>query len=275
MRRRRRTAVAVLLAVPLALLALLAVEAALAMRGAGVPFDAPPRTAERLGHGPALSYAVIGDSTGVGQGAPYQRGIARRTARALARGRSVALLNLAVSGATTADVLRDQAAPAARARPDLVLLGVGANDVTHLTGAGRLRTDLEAIVAHLRSRRCDVRIVLTGAPELGAVPRLAQPLRFVARLRTRRLNEVFAAVAGERGLVFAPIARETGPQFTRDRSLFAADGFHPNARGYATWVPVLDRAVARAVGAPPAASPPPRCPAGAGPRQGLREPPRP
>ncbi len=27
--------------------------------------------------------------------------------------------------------------------------------------------------------------------------------------------------------------------FRADRTLFHADRFHPNARGYATWVPVL------------------------------------
>jgi len=246
----------VLLLVPLGLLALLAVEAAVAMRGEGVPFRVPPRTPERLGRGDPLSYVVIGDSTGVGQGAPYRQGVAARTARALAAEHRVALLNLAVSGATTAEVLRDQAEPAARARPDLVLLAVGANDVTHLTGTGRLRRDLEAIVERLRSRRCDVRIVLTGAPEVGAVPRLAQPLRLVARLRTRQLNGVVTVVAGKPGLGFARIAEETGPLFTRDRTLFAADGFHPNARGYATWVPVVDRALARVLRAPAPGTPP-------------------
>ncbi|MGI8440662.1 MAG: SGNH/GDSL hydrolase family protein [Thermoleophilaceae bacterium] len=237
----------VALAAPLGLLLLLAVEATLAMRGEGVPFEEPPRTAERLGRGPALSYVVLGDSTGAGQGAPYRSGVAVSTAQSLARGRRVSLLNLAVSGATTADVLAEQVEPAARARPDLVLLAVGANDVTHLTTSARLRGDLLAIVERLRPSGCAPAVVVTGSPEVGVVPRLAQPLRLAARVRTARVNEVFAAVARERGLVFAPVARETGPLFGRDPSLFAADRFHPNARGYATWVPVIDRALADAL----------------------------
>jgi lysophospholipase L1-like esterase len=221
------------LGVPLGLLALLAVEAAVAMRGEGVPYEEPPRTAELLGRGPALSYVVLGDSTGVGQGALYRSGVAVSTARRLARGRRVSLLNLAVSGATAADVLAEQVDAAARARPDLVLLAVGANDVTHLTTSGRLRADLLAIVDRLRPAGCGPAVVVTGSPEVGVVPRLAQPLRLAARVRTLRVNEVFAAVAGERDLVFAPVARETGPLFGRDPTLFAADRFHPNARGEA------------------------------------------
>jgi len=235
------------LGVPLGLLALLAVEAAVAMRGEGVPYEEPPRTAELLGRGPALSYVVLGDSTGVGQGALYRSGVAVSTARRLARGRRVSLLNLAVSGATAADVLAEQVDAAARARPDLVLLAVGANDVTHLTTSGRLRADLLAIVDRLRPAGCGPAVVVTGSPEVGVVPRLAQPLRLAARVRTLRVNEVFAAVAGERDLVFAPVARETGPLFGRDPTLFAADRFHPNARGYATWVPVIDRASSEAL----------------------------
>ena len=58
---------------------------------------------------------------------------------------------------------------------------------------------------------------------------------------------MFRAEARDLHLTFAPIAAETGPQFRRDPSLFAADRFHPNDRGYATWIPVLNRALNQAV----------------------------
>ena len=54
----------------------------------------------------------------------------------------------------------------------------------------------------------------------------------------------------------APIAERTGPSFRKDRTLFAADRFHPNARGYALWIAVindaLDAAIARQPGPCPA-----------------------
>jgi hypothetical protein len=85
---------------PAVLVAILAVEVIDARRQSGIPFEPPPRGPQEYGSGPLLEYVVLGDSTAVGQGAPYERGIAVSTARHLsARGRRVRLVNLAVSGA--------------------------------------------------------------------------------------------------------------------------------------------------------------------------------
>jgi len=236
-----------------ALIALLAVEALIALDT--VPDDGyrAPSPAPRSIAGPAgaerarLRYVVLGDSTATGRGAPYERGIAVATAGRLATRGPVTLTNLAVSGARFGDVRRDQLRAAVRSRPDIVLVAAGANDVTGLTRLGSVRADLEEIVERLRAARCDVAIVATASPDIGAVPRLAQPLRTVAGWRTKQLNGAIEAVVRERGLVLAPIAARTGPLFRAQRSLFAADDFHPSAAGYATWVPVLDAALDHAL----------------------------
>ncbi len=247
-RHRRVTGLALAVAVPpLALVLLLVVEAVIARRGPGVPFRDPPRTAQHYGRGPSLVYAVLGDSTAVGQGGDYERGIAVSTARHMARARSVRMTNLAVAGARTEDVLREQAEPAARLRPDVVLIAVGANDVAALSSPGRVKADAQSLVDRIVRANCEAKIVLTASPDLGAAPRIAQPLRSVAGLATGRINRVFESVAGERGLTLAPIGRETGPLMKRDPTLFAADGLHPSDRGYATWLPALQRALDRAL----------------------------
>ncbi|MBA2517660.1 MAG: SGNH/GDSL hydrolase family protein [Solirubrobacterales bacterium] len=227
--------------------ALLVVEAILARRGEVEGFTGPSSAPHTFGDdGPELAYVVIGDSTGAGQGAPYESGVAVGSARHLAAaGRRVTLVNLAVSGSTMGDVLADQSARAARLEPDVVLIAAGANDVTHLTRIGAVIRDLEQIVARLRATRPGVRIVLTGAPDVGTARRLAQPLRWVAGLRTRQLNRAIAEGADSQGLTFAPIAARTGPMFAEDPTLLAPDRFHPDARGYATWIPVVTEALDR------------------------------
>jgi lysophospholipase L1-like esterase len=82
---------------------------------------------------------------------------------------------------------------------------------------------------------------------MGAPPRIPRLLRGLASHRTSVVNRMFVAEARELGLVFAPIAERTGPLFRADPSLFAADRFHPNERGYRTWLPVLDAALADAL----------------------------
>ena len=239
------------------LVALLVAEALLAARGKREPFVNPSRVPRELGSGASeLTYAVVGDSTAAGQGARYERGIAVATARHLAAsGRRVSLVNTSVSGAKTGEVAAEQLPLAVRLRPHVALVAVGANDVIRLSGRGQVREAIETIVDGLVASRCDVKIVLTGAPEMGAIPRFAQPLRWVAGRRTQQLNGVFEQLVRERGLTLAPIAAETGALFRRDRTLFASDRFHPNERGYATWVPLLTRALDRALAAQPSHCP--------------------
>lgn len=196
-----------------------------------------------LGAGAPLRYLVLGDSTAAGVGADYERGIVLETARHLARSRRVELVNLAVSGARFRDVLRDQLPRARDFKPDLVLLDVGANDVTHLTSSRSVRRDLEEILRSLLAENCEARIAVTGSPDMGSPPRIPFFLRGLAAIRARRINAIARRAVSVHDLTFAPIAERTGPAFRRDRTLFAADRFHPNARGYALWVPVLDEAL--------------------------------
>jgi lysophospholipase L1-like esterase len=194
----------------------------------------------------ALRFVVLGDSTATGRGAPYERGIAVRSAKHLAASQPVTLRNLGVSGARFGDVRREQLTAAAYRAPDVVLIAAGANDVTGLTRLGSIRKDLRAIADRLRAARCDVAIVVTGSGDVGSAPRLAQPLRTVAGWRTKQVNGAIEAVAREQGLVYAPLAKRTGRRFRADRSLFAADGFHPSAAGYGAWMAVIEAALDRA-----------------------------
>lgn len=202
----------------------------------------PPRT---LGNaGPAITYVVLGDSTAAGVGADYEQGIAVGTERHLAKRAKVTMSNFAVSGARMRDVRKLQLPQAEALRPDIVLISAGANDVTHLTRINGVRDDLRVIVERLRAANPKVRIVITGSPDMGSPPRIPRLLRGLASRRTESINRMFIDEATKLHLVFAPIAEKTGPLFRRDHSLFHPDRFHPNERGYATWIPVLNEALA-------------------------------
>lgn len=210
-----------------------------------------PSTIEMYGAGDTLYYLVLGDSTAVAEGGTYANGIAVATARHLAAGgRRVVLKNLGVSGARMRDVVHEQLPRLDSFTPDLVLLAAGANDVTHLTSAASLERDLQRVIEVLVARNPKVRIVMTGAPDMSTPPRIPRLLRPVAGWRTKVLNRVFREQAKRDDVTLAPIAEETGPLFARDRTLFDRDEFHPNDRGYATWIAVLNRALDQAY--PPA-----------------------
>lgn len=216
---------------------------------AGEPVPVPdiPRKIQTVGSGPVLTYAVLGDSTAVGQGGEYEEGIAVSTACFMAKDHEVRFQNFAVSGARAVDVLREQTEQAAALRPDVVLLAVGANDVTRLTSLDDLRSAMAKIIDKLHAANPAVEIIATGAPAMGSVPRFPWPVSAIAALRTKQVNEVIIELAKEKDITFAPIAAETGPIFSRHPELFAQDLFHPNTKGYNVWVPVLNKAITAAM----------------------------
>lgn len=212
--------------------------------------DAPPRADAEIrlsGSGEPLAYLILGDSTAVNVGGTAGNGIAVETAKHLASSRRVSMKNLAVSGAQISEVLDEQLPRLDGFRPDVVLLDVGANDVTHLTSARSLERDLEKIIESLIAIHCDAKIVVTGAPDMSTPPRIPRLLRGISGWRSDVLNRVFRREVERYGLTFAPIAEETGPLFARDRSLFSEDEFHPNDRGYQTWIDVINPALDRAL----------------------------
>ena len=219
-------------------------EALIAMIGKKEPFENPDRKEVILGeNGKVLKYIVMGDSIGAGQGADYQKSVALQTAKYLSQNNKVSLVNLSVSGATVKSVKNDQLKKAVELRPDILLLSVGANDVTHLTRAKSLSKDLNTILSELKKSNCNMKIILTASPDMGSPPRLPQPLRYLAGIRTFQLNTSFYRIIKEQNLTLAPIAIKTGELFRNDATLFSEDKFHPNEKGYAIWTSVINAAL--------------------------------
>jgi lysophospholipase L1-like esterase len=185
------------------------------------------------GPGAGRRMVWLGDSTAAGVGASSSPAALPSQVEDGLGAPDAALAVLAVSGARAADVRADQVPKVAGLRPDLVLISVGANDTVHLTGRGAFRHTYEELV---RALPAGVPVVLLGVPDMGAIPRFAQPLRAVTGWRGRHLDAEVRRVAADTGAVYADIAGPTGPAFRRDPGrYFAADDFHPSDAGYGLW----------------------------------------
>ncbi len=229
-------------------LLVVAVEVWLAARNLPPAYVNPAPELQRFGtNGTKLKYLVLGDSTAAGAGAAYRDGIAVGSAQRLAKNYRVELVNAAVSGAKAVDIETTQLGRLAEFKPDLVLIAVGANDVTRLSSPQMVKARLQSLCERLVEANRNIKIVITGAPDMGSIPRFAQPLRALAGLRTKQINQLLYPWITRAGFTLAPIARDTGPAFREDPSLFCDDRFHPNGRGYALWLktinPALDHAL--------------------------------
>src|SRR5678810_378103 len=101
--------------------------------------------------GPIL-YVALGDSTGAGVGARDGGYVGRLFKRLEERRPESKLSNLCVSGATTADLVRDQLDQGIALNPDLVTIGVGINDIGHGLTIEQFSSNFEPVsYTHLRA----------------------------------------------------------------------------------------------------------------------------
>jgi lysophospholipase L1-like esterase len=192
-----------------------------------------------------LAFAVLGDSIAYGQGASRPADtIGARLTDALTRdGHSVDLRVLAVPGADSRG-LAAQVGRAAVTAPDLALIIIGANDITHLVPPRQAATLLGDAVRGLRTAGAEV--VVAPAPDLSVVPWVPPQMRLLVSTgsRTMRQEQVRAATAA--GARIADIGSVTSVAFGADPALFSADRFHPSSAGYAVIAEALAPAVREA-----------------------------
>jgi lysophospholipase L1-like esterase len=117
------------------------------------------------------------------------------------------------------------------AEPELAVIVIGANDVTHRVRPEEAVRHLLGAVRRLVQSGCAV--VVATCPDLGTIEPIAQPLRTIARRWSRALAAAQTMAVVEAGGRTVALGAMLGPEFAADRLLFSADRFHPSAAGYA------------------------------------------
>jgi lysophospholipase L1-like esterase len=231
---------------------LLRAEALLARRAIGVPDGDPPQATGWYGHGrpgPALKVALLGDSSAAGYGVDIVQetpGAHLASGLAEAADRRVYLRSVAFVGAQSRN-LGGQVEQALAVEPDVAVILIGANDVTHnrpLAESVRLLSD-----AVRRFREAGVEVVVGTCPDLGTVEPIAPPLRQLARVLSRRLAAGQAIAVVEAGGRTVSLGSILGPEFAATpKVFFGPDRFHPSAAGYSSLASVLLPSLLAALG---------------------------
>ncbi|MCX4823615.1 SGNH/GDSL hydrolase family protein [Streptomyces sp. NBC_01142] len=191
-----------------------------------------------FGHTDPLYLAVLGDSTAAGQGvrrAGQTPGALLASGLAAVAERPVEVRNIALPGAMSDDLERQVTLLLAdRTRtPDVCVIMIGANDVTHRVPPTQSVRHMSAAVRRLRTAGAEV--VVGTCPDLGTIEPVYQPLRWMARRVSRQLAAAQTIVVVEQGGRTVSLGDLLGPEFAANpREMFGADNYHPSAEGYAT-----------------------------------------
>jgi len=131
--------------------------------------------------------------------------------------------------------------------PDLAVILIGTNDVTHRVRPSQSVRYLAESVRRLLD--ADVLVLVGTCPDLGTVKPIPPPLKQVARSWSRRLAAAQAISVVEEGGVAVSLGSILGPDFAAAPAvLFGPDQFHPSAEGYRALAEVLVPSALNALG---------------------------
>src|SRR5262245_5830908 len=185
-------------------------------------------------YGDRLDLLVLGDSIAAGLGADSPgHTLGARLAKAVAKrtGRAVRLRTVAGVGAETSELAAQLEALPGGYRPDVAVVVVGGNDVTHRVPVAESVAYLEECLAALAELGTPV--VVGTCPDLGALRPVPQPLRALGSRASRQLADAQREAALGRGARVVSLAHVVGPFFiTNPDEMFSLDRFHPSAHGY-------------------------------------------
>nr|WP_270886689.1 SGNH/GDSL hydrolase family protein [Pedococcus sp. 5OH_020] len=232
---------------------LLKVEAMVARRVVGQPFDGSPddNGTYGAGVGEPVELLVLGDSSAAGMGADHRYqtvGAIVATGVSALTGRPVRLTNTAVVGAESSGLELQLANAVDQVpRPHVAIIMIGANDVTHRIDKAVAVRHLETTVRRLRDLGTEV--VVGTCPDLGTIQPIPQPLRLIGRRWSRDLAAAQTVAVVEAGGRTVSLGDLLGPEFAeRPHEMFSADRFHPSPAGYARAAAALLPSVYAALG---------------------------
>jgi lysophospholipase L1-like esterase len=212
-------------------------QAMIARRTIPLAESPPPRCDGRYGteyDGEPIRLGMLGDSSAAGYGVDAPRhtlGALLAAGMAEQLRRPVELRCVAVVGSESSH-LAPQVTQLLRFQPDIAVILIGGNDVTHRKNVPAAVRALANAVETLRA--ADVDVVVGTCPDLGAVKPIQPPLRWLARRWSRQLAALQTVAVVEAGGRTVSLGDLIGPMFAADpERMFSWDRFHPSADGYA------------------------------------------
>ncbi len=178
-----------------------------------------------------ITLALLGDSIAFGQGASSDDDtIGARIVRALSADQVSAEVRVFAVPRARSDQLGTQTAQALSEPPQVAVILVGANDLTHFVPPEQAAAHLGTAVRRLLG--AGVQVVVAPAPDLSVVPWIPPQFQVLVASASKALREAQTLQTLAAGAQVANLDVASA-RFRADPALFSADRFHPSSAGYA------------------------------------------
>ena len=181
----------------------------------------------------------MGDSYTIGTGASHEsRNFPSLLAPRIeaATGRHVDLVNPAVNGFTTIDLIAKELGYTTDLKPDLVSVLIGVNDLVQGRGVEQYNESLVEIYDAVPTAAKTAAISIPNWSIVPAARDFGDPARLKAL--TEKFNEVAEREATRRGFAWVDLT-EVSSRPSRSHTWIAADNLHPGDDQYAAWADVI------------------------------------
>lgn len=188
-----------------------------------------------------VRFVMLGDSLLAGVGATNSKSnLAYSIFQKLSSdGKNGELINLAIPGVTTKDLIKSQLPQAIDNKPTDVLLFIGVNDRQQPISDQTFKTNYQTIITQLKTKT-SARIKVVNLPYLGSNLILLPPWNYLLEARTFRFNQIIDRLARANNLQLIDLYTPTRSQFLKTSDLYAVDQFHPSDKGYALWSKIIN-----------------------------------
>jgi acyl-CoA thioesterase I len=185
-----------------------------------------------------MRYVALGDSYTIGTSVAESERWPNQLVERVEQLELVA--NPAVNGYTSLDLINDELPQLDTARPDLVSVLIGVNDVVQGVPEAQYAGNLAVILEELLTRLPADRIVCIATPDYTVTPSggaFGDPSQQSDAIV--RANATMAEACRARQIRFVPEIFEISQAARDDRTLVADDGLHPSGEQYRRWVDVI------------------------------------
>lgn len=181
-----------------------------------------------------IKYVALGDSLTAGVGASdYKNSYPYLLAQKLSLKKNVELVNLSHAGDTSLDLLIRQLPQALSAKPDLITLLIGVNDIHNLKSLKEFESNYIKIATVFK--KTNAKIYLLAIPYLGSDKIVYPPYNLVLDLRTKQFNNVIKKISTDLGVGYIDLYSLSKPV-----NFYSPDQFHPGDQGYSEWIKAIN-----------------------------------